>query len=287
MTKKILSMAALCLICFTLGSCEKKSNNANNTNTSSDEPEMPGKLEIVGGMLPGKFSIDEDLQIQFSQGNLQYLASTKKWRFAEHQYDTIGNANINISTGCSNWIDLFGWGTGNNPTKTDTDYKTYSYFSDWGKNPISNGGNEANAWRTLSDTEWDYLVNNRKNASNLRAKARVNGLNGNILLPDDFELPKGVTFEADASSWSKNTYTISQWSILEVAGAVFFPCAGRRYKTEMQDGTYGNYWSSTPKIVSGAINGEATAYYMNFSQNSLKTDLRTYGMSVRLVKDVK
>lgn len=275
-------MATLSLICFTLGSCGKKSKEV-----TSDEPEIQGKLEIVGGMLPGKFSIGAGMQVQFSQGNLQYLGETDTWRFAEHQYETLGTANNNIAPRCTNWIDLFGWGTGNNPTKTETDYKTYSYFSDWGKNPISNGGNNADAWRTLSNDEWDYLYNGRKKASSLRTKAQVNGKNGGVLLPDDFVLPKGVNLDADATDFSTNTYTLKQWNVLEIAGAVFFPCAGRRYNTEIQYDHTNNYWSSTPRIVSGAINGEATAYYMDFSNRKVNSDLRTYGMAVRLVKDVR
>lgn len=49
------------------------------------------------GMLPGLFSIGSGSQIHFSQGNLQYQASTKKWRFATNQYDNIGSNNSNIS----------------------------------------------------------------------------------------------------------------------------------------------------------------------------------------------
>ena len=37
------------------------------------------------GMLPGAFSVSATQQVHFSQGNLQYRASTNSWRFAEHQ----------------------------------------------------------------------------------------------------------------------------------------------------------------------------------------------------------
>lgn len=281
MKTKYLFMATLCLSGIILGSCEKKSNKAN-----SEEPEIVKRLEIVGGVLPGTFSTSANQKVQFSQGNLQYLWQTDTWRFAEQQYDTIGDANKNISSSCSNWIDLFGWGTGYNPTKTDTDYKKYSYFNDWGLNPISNGGNKANTWRTLSKDEWDYLFNNRTNARNLRGCAKVNNKNGYILLPDNFVLPNGVSFQADAKKPSENTYTINQWIKMEIAGAVFLPNAGSRYNTEISDYEC-NYWSSTPNSVSGAINGEAAAYYMNFSSLQVGYILRTYGLAVRLVKDVQ
>ena len=77
------------------------------------------------GALSGKFTCDErGGQVVFSQGNLQYQASTNTWRFAEHQYDFVGNdakgnvyigetkcSNKQISATYSGWIDLFGFGT--------------------------------------------------------------------------------------------------------------------------------------------------------------------------------
>jgi len=49
------------------------------------------------GAIDGKFTINEDGgQIYFSQGNLQYQASTNTWKFAESQYDYIGDANSNL-----------------------------------------------------------------------------------------------------------------------------------------------------------------------------------------------
>ena len=77
------------------------------------------------GALSGKFTCDErGGQVVFSKGNLQYQASTNTWRFAEHQYDFVGNdakgnvyvgetkcSNKQISATYSGWIDLFGFGT--------------------------------------------------------------------------------------------------------------------------------------------------------------------------------
>jgi len=279
-----LLFTTICLACFSMLSCTKKSNEVN---IDEDDLETPGKLEIIGGKLPGEFSISENRKIQFSQGNLQYLASAGTWRFAEHQYDNIGEANSKISASCSTWIDLFGWGTGNNPTKIETDYKTYSTFSEWGQNPISNGGDKANVWRTLTEDEWEYVLNARNNATSLRGQAKVNDIPGYILLPNDFVLPKGVNFTADSKNAKDNAYTLNQWTKLEIAGAVFFPCCGQRYQTTVQYPSSCNYWSSTPHIVSGAVNGEAAAYYIHFTSQKVNYDLRTYGMAVRLVQDVQ
>ena len=61
------------------------------------------------GALKGQFSVAADEQVFFSQGNLQYQASTDTWRFAENQYDMVGADNKNISATYTGWIDLFGW----------------------------------------------------------------------------------------------------------------------------------------------------------------------------------
>lgn len=63
------------------------------------------------GAIGGLFSVSATQQVYFSQGNLQYQASTTTWRFAEHQYDYVGADNENISSTYSGWIDLFGFGT--------------------------------------------------------------------------------------------------------------------------------------------------------------------------------
>ena len=81
------------------------------------------------GAINGLFTINENGdQVYFSQGNLQYQASTNTWRFAEHQWDFVGGTvygqeygtvyedgvkcdNTLISQSYSGWIDLFGWAT--------------------------------------------------------------------------------------------------------------------------------------------------------------------------------
>ena len=74
-------------------------------------PEPEPEPTPTPGLLTGKFTINASGdKIQFSQGNLQYLASTNTWRFAEQQYYYVGNAVGNTtSTGRdsqADWIDL-------------------------------------------------------------------------------------------------------------------------------------------------------------------------------------
>ena len=185
----------------------------------------PKPAKVSGG-----FSVSASKKVYFSKGNLQYQASTKKWRFAENQWDALGQANSKISDKNSGWIDLFGWGTGTDPIKNSTNNKDYGTFADWGKNNISNGG--GNKWRTLTKDEWEYVFETRSTPSGVRfAKATVNGIKGVILLPDNWNISyyglentnkMGANFEDNAIS--KSDWT----SKLESKGAVFLPNAPTR-----------------------------------------------------------
>ena len=264
--------------------------------------------QVPAGAINGLFSVSASQQVYFSQGNLQYKASTNTWRFATNQWDYVGNANSNISQTYSNWIDLFGWGTsgwncGNTYYRpwdsNNSDGSLYgppglynltgSYAnSDWGRyNAISNGGNQANQWRTLTHEEWGYVFNTRTTSSGIRyAKAQVNNVNGVILLPDNWS---SSTYSLSSTNQSGANFTStvissSQWTVLENAGAVFLPAAGYRYGASVGNvGSYGYYWSAS-------YNGAGYAWLVDFSSSRLDAGnygLRYYGRSVRLVRSAQ
>lgn len=189
-------------------------------------------LEFVlpDGTLPGLFSVSETQQIRFSQGNLEYQPSSSTWRFGANQL-TNGTWYTGDDPYSVDWISVFGWGTGNNPTLSSNDLSDYTEFVDWGTNAISNGGNEPNLWRTLSRSEMIYLFFTRTNSTNLSTpnarfiNGRVSGLDGRILFPNGYNHPASVP-EPDGInrsnySYSGNTYTQSQWAEMEQEGAVF------------------------------------------------------------------
>ncbi|MBR1807836.1 MAG: hypothetical protein IJ776_00400 [Paludibacteraceae bacterium] len=153
------------------------------------------QMNATEGALQGRFTINQNGdQVVFSQGNLQYQASTQTWRFATNQYDYVGDANKNINDTYDGWIDLFGWGTGDAPTKTSTNEADYATFTDWGTNPINNGG--VDTWRTPTREEWKYLFLSRENAATLFGLGSVDGAKGLIILPDNWVLPEGASFTA-------------------------------------------------------------------------------------------
>ena len=243
------------------------------------EPETPESTFM--------FSVAENKTVTFSPGNLQYHPANDEWRFAPSQLDYIGEDNANISETYNGWIDLFGFGTGNNPTNASEDNNDYPTFVDWGVNKI--GSDAPNTWRTLTKEEWDYLRWERPNYDKLIGVAQVNGVNGLILLPDDWTCPSGVTFKSGYHDdygtqyyAEYQTFSSSEWSMLEASGAVFLPAAGYRYCSGgvSSVASYGNYWSSTP-------NGSDDAYYLFFYSDrvGINYDNRSDGGSVRLVKD--
>lgn len=266
------------------------------------------KLMVSTGAIKGVFSVSSSKKVQFSQGNLQYKASTKTWRFAEHQWDIIGDANENISSSYSGWIDLFGWGTsgynGKNPWMTSTTSTDYGNGErdiartnyDWGVyNTISNGGGKS--WRTLTRDEWVYVFNTRSTSSGIRyAKATVNGVNGVILLPDNWSSSNyslGNTNNTDAG-FSSNRISQTDWTNkFEANGAIFLPAAGIRTgftfetsTTVLFVGSDNSYWSAS--YVDSSYDGYA--YCVRGGDENLDSDAwNNYycGQSVRLVCDVE
>lgn len=239
-----------------------------------------------GAVTNGVFSVGENKQVKFSRGNLQYQASTNTWRFAENQYDYIGDDNENISATYNGWIDLFGWGTGNNPTNASGEFDDYSATIDWGTNKIANGGNTPDLWRTLSRDEWQYLFEGRPHASHLfgRATIRLSSfeIHGIIIMPDNW-VASTLPLNEGMKGWSNNVYSFDEWNELQNAGAIFLPASGDRYGTNVDTvGDSGGYWSSTPY-------NNIRAYYLYFDAENFDPyyfSSRRTGLSVRLVQDL-
>lgn len=260
----------------------------------------------TGGLLNGLFSVGNNTKVYFSQGNLQYQASTDTWRFATNQYDHIGEDNANISQTYDGWIDLFGWGTSGydhgavcyqpwSTSQTNSDYYAYgdsqnSLYdqtgkADWGYNTISNGGNQENLWHTLNYWEWKYVFQDRTTTSGIRyAKAVVDEVKGIILLPDDWEAAYYTLNNTNdnQASFNSNTITASAWGTLEQHGAVFLPAAGFRDSVSvhfMNDRAW--YWSSYH-------GNENWSWAVSFGDDflGLWSDARCSGHAVRLVKTV-
>ena len=260
-----------------------------------------GEQKIFGTEQP-TFSIDDvSSKVIFSNGNLQYQPSTNTWRFAEHQYDLIDYSDYsNISSGYTGWIDLFGWGTGDNPTDTSMNEENYNTYVDWGNNFIDMDA--PNTWFLLPSFNWRYILYVRPNADKLFGCATIDGIHGLVLLPDNWEKPSKVSFTPstelgliyDTEIWNSNryfnvnggnfnhnNYTISEWQIMETSGAVFLPAVGHREGVLWHNyNDSGSYWTATKSTDTASdyiyISPQEVSWYSSF--------YNYYGFSVRLVR---
>ena len=321
-----------CLILFCLSmvifaACDMEQDITKDDEKKNNRKKDGPQVEIIDGAVQASFSVSADKQVYFSQGNLQYQASTNTWRFAENQWDYVGTQipdpyggsfggtvengdNSYISKDYDGWIDLFGWGTSGWKGGVDScqpysiSYMHKDYIvggsegnsltgefanADWGVyNAITNGGNKAGLWRTLSRDEWNYLIFERPRADSLCSAAVVNGVRGLVVLPDGWQKPWYVLFTPHHPNWCSNDcnqYGIYDWEDMQATGAIFLPVTGLRNKKEVQragDACY--YWTTT----ASSLSGQCCALYV-FS-DEIHTDYtfgRGSGLSVRLVQDVQ
>ncbi|MBQ6305343.1 MAG: hypothetical protein IJK78_02120, partial [Bacteroidales bacterium] len=158
--------------------------------------------------------------------------------------------------------------------------------ADWGYNAIRNGGNQENSgWRTLTHDEWTYILTGRNTASGIRfAMGSVNGVDGLILLPDNWDASTYTLNETndDYGGFNANTISATDWTtILEANGAVFLPKTVGRNGTSITNNC--NYWSSTHSDINNAYCVYFGNNYVGFG-NSVNN--RSTGNVVRLVNPV-
>ena len=144
----------------------------------------------------------------------------------------------------------------------------------------------------------------RHNAEKLCGLATIQGIVGLVILPDNWTTPIGTVFtpsyekgdmnttstsgywsgsSSKLSHWDDNTYGLGTWRKMENEGAVFLPAAGQRIEKQAIRMQYdGYYWLSTK-------NSEAYSYCVSFTEEGFGWEnvLNYFGMSVRLVQDVK
>lgn len=276
-----------------------------------------GASTELEGILPNAvFDVSPTKKVIFSRGNLQFrkqgthetVEGTKAgvWRFAENQYDYIGEGNQKVSESYTGWIDLFGWGTSGwenrDPWMTKKGEVAYyphgnklpinsqcdCSFGDWGVyNAISNGGNAPGLWRSLTEEEMSYLLTHNGGWTLAYAKAKLCML----LFPKSFPLNQYSIKTLYTRSWNEENdgkmklvkYSAEQFSEMEKYGVVALPCAGSRTDTSLGwIGMGGSIWSSS-------VNGEGRTNVLWFSTKEAYTgwsNARFYGRSVRLIHDL-
>lgn len=228
---------------------------------------IPNDTLVPDTPVAAVFSVSDSLQVRFSQGNLQYINGT--WRFAEHQTDCLPSFSENT-------CDLFGWSTGIsnwgiNSSKLYDDYE--GEFVEWGTNPdlIADLGE---GWRTLSEAEWDYLLNERKvnghaGEGHSWSAARINGHYGLIVYPDNF------------------TQQAAMHGVIPDS-CVFLPAVGSRIGERIlyRDDEEGWYWSSSAYPTQIGLGLRFHGAYSSTTSVIFNGWSRLIGCSVRLVRDI-
>ena len=230
---------------------------------------------LEAGKLQGEFSIDaKGTKVRFSKGNLQAeyrdKTVTNVFRFAENQWDVLGEDNETAANHGSGWIDLHCW--------------IYEYkvgFVDPGTYPITNGGNVANEWFTLSEEQMNYLLYSRERASELMGIGYVKGITGLILLPDNWD---GSSLEED------NSFSNREWWEMELKGAVFLPatgwCAGLDNLSAPKEGYY---WTSSIDTKSSSVSSLNPYLWLDENGIQMKKEMIIYHkrFAFRLVQYVE
>lgn len=245
----------LCVVC--LMSCNKDS-------------EVQGT--IISNAPENTFSVGEDRYVLFSQGNLRQHRKTGEYRFADHQYDMIGQKNYHDSLG--------------DDEETNTEVWEDLLF-DWVLDNYSITNGEGGQWTYLTTSQWSYLLYSRPNASTLFGVGIVNGINGLILLPDNWQSKKHKEFVSGFSSSGsyEQTFTLSEWQDYEESGAVFLPASGHMTEEYCSTGKYGEYWA---EMVETTYDNYGT--YMRFDATTCenyKTQSEDYARAFRLVRFVE
>lgn len=304
----------------------------------ASSPALPRNVMLMAGTEIGGahtvevdhslFTVGVGRKVRFSKGNLvcsrpntstSWSSSSLTWAFMNNQYDIVEVSNSDLGDDFAHVADIrhFGWGTSgwNNGNTCYRPYYTepvaYLYGprgnnlvgdyknADWGVyNTISNGGNMAGMWRTLSggeNGEMDSLFNHRAasilgGAVARYAKAKVGSTYGVIIFPDNYAHPDDVSVpigigETGSAGWNGNSCSIADWTKMEEAGAVFWAAASYRDRNQMSSYTnvVGNYWTTT-------MSDDDNAYIVRFSETIMNAssykNTKARGCSVRLVQDL-
>ena len=207
------------------------------------------------------FTVDSDgTTVEFSPGLMYWDGNSFEFESSQTEFSSKWNANhVNhFFWSASPSVAVAGTYSDDGKTTTDTFFTEQSGFT-------VNG--ETGVWRSLSNAEWKYLVEERV----------VNGATGygNTCKWGTYSSVIGLIIAHDNYEGDFNDVNAAI-----ADGCVFLPATGSRLDTNVSHvGDLGYYWSSTP-------NGDSSAYLLEFGSRYADAGRsgRNFGHCVRLVK---
>jgi len=234
---------------------------------------MVTKTFLPIDVMPGEFSVSANKKVHFARSN--YFKTDYGYDIWRLPYGYVGSQGPETPYDLHTWID--------GSQRFDNDYYV------------------------PSAAEWLYILKERPHADELFAHATIhygkNVIHGIILLPDNFQMPEGITLKTSKEmgmvwnnaeygyaaedgydGYAQNIYNDVEWRELEFAGAVFLPA------NSSSENKYGWYWSSTGTLESYL----GSAHAFSFGTDDLSLDClkgssvsKKYHLAVRLVREVK
>lgn len=153
--------------------------------------------ERQGIVLEGVFSVSANKKVSFSRGIIR--SDRGSYSISPYQYSMLGNQN----TSDNEQMDL-----------------TDMFNSSLGKTSVA-----GETWSVLSSEEWKYILEERPESWKLYYMGvSVKGVVGVILLPDDWDITSGPSFQ------DRMTIDYQDFLYAQDMGAVFLPYAGYMVK---------------------------------------------------------
>lgn len=231
--------------------------------------------------------------IEMAKGNLQYDKSNNTYSFMDNQWSKAeADGDVGVNYANQNIVSLFGWGAWGKsctlPYNTDDNYTSFTWTDDFDETLEIDG---KTGWRTITAEEALNIFEMRENPDMEKYySATVNGVHGVIILSDLFI--GTINAECDMHGWDNFVISGADWTALENAGAVFFPAAGRRrdsYVNDSDNMNAGGYWTSG-KVDIPDPDQQFRPFITYFSANYFScypSWASFYGFSVRLVRDIE
>lgn len=249
------------------------------------------------GSLPGKFTVNaQGKKVHFSRGNLWY---------GDHRYvdrtipkgfyleaEQWGGKPLRDSLWNTSHLCYFYWGD----NEIYSGHEQYAYWepkisdvlftnkTETTPNPnfnIFEGDKEQKGvWRTLSDSEWHYILYDREMTYNKprytciiqRIRIEMRLYAGMFIYPDDY----------NSEEVGEQQFT---WQEINDAGIVFLPSIGYRekYNVYRLNNPLGGYWSST--TVESDVNAARCVIFNGDGEMNITDEKRSTAHCIRLVCD--